>query len=45
MTQDSSVVIKKGDKGSTVAVWDRNVYILEAEEQLNDANVHQKCFL
>ena len=45
MTQDRSVVIKKADKGSTVAVWDRNVYNLEAEEQFNDANVHKKCFL
>ena len=45
MTQDRSVVIKKADKGSTVAVWDSNVYNLEAEEQFNDANVHKKCFL
>ena len=36
-----SVVIKKAGKGSTVAVWDRNDYILEAGKQLSDANVYK----
>ena len=37
-------VIKKPDKGSTVVVWDRNDYILEAEKQLSDANVYEDVF-
>ena len=27
------------NSGSTVVVWDRNDYMLEAEKQLSDANV------
>ena len=41
LADDRSIVIKKADKGSTVVVWDRNDYILEAEKQLSDANVYK----
>ena len=36
-----SIVIRKADKGSTVVVWERNDYILEAEKQLSDANIYK----
>ena len=39
LTDDRSVVIRKADKVSTIVVWDRNDYILEAEKRLSDANV------
>ena len=44
LADNRSVVIKKADKGSTVVVWDRNDYILEAEKQLSDANVYKDVF-
>ena len=44
LADDRSIVIKKADKGSTVVVWDRNDYILEAEKQLSDANVYKDVF-
>ena len=45
LADDRTIVIKKADKGSCVAVWDRNDYIKEAEKQLNDANVYKDvCF-
>ena len=34
LADDRSIFIKKADKGSTVVVWDRNDYILEAENNL-----------
>ena len=42
LVNDSSVVIKKANKGSCVVVWDREDYIAEAERQLGDATVY-KC--
>ena len=33
---DRSLVIKKADKGSCIAVWDRNDYLREAEKQLKN---------
>ena len=39
LADDRSIVIKKADKGSSVVVWDRNDYVMEAEKQLSDANV------
>ena len=41
---DRSIVIKKADKGSCVAVWDRNDYIGEAEKQLSDENIYKDNF-
>ena len=42
LADDRSIVIKKADKGSSVVVWDRNDYVMEAEKQLSDANVYEK---
>ena len=39
---DCSVVIKGADKGSSVVVWDRADYILEAEKHLNDKRVYKE---
>ena len=33
------ITIKSADKGSVVAVWDRDDYIKEAEEQLGDKDI------
>ena len=41
LADDRSIVIKKADKGSSVVVWDRNDYVMEAEIQLSDANVYK----
>ena len=41
LADDRSIVIKKADKGSSVVVWDRNDYVMEAEKQLSDANVYK----
>ena len=41
LANDRSIVIKKADKGSCVAVWDRNDYIAEAEKQLSDENIYK----
>ena len=37
-----SIVIKKAVKGSCVVVWDREDYIAEAREQLNDDSVYKR---
>ena len=44
LAEDRNIVIKKAEKGSTVVVWDRKDYILEAEKQLSDANVYKDVF-
>ena len=44
LADDRSIVIKKADEGSAVAVLDRYDYILEAEKQLSDANVYKDVF-
>ena len=41
LADDRSIVIKKADKGSSVVVWDRNDYVMEAEKQLSDANIYK----
>ena len=38
LTDDRSIVIKGADKGSSVAVWDRDGYLQEASRQLRDTN-------
>ena len=45
LANDSSIVIKKADKGSCVVVWDREDYIAEAEKQLRDRNVNKDTVL
>ena len=35
-----SIVIKSGNKGSAVVVWDREDYIKEAEKQLGEEQVY-----
>ena len=42
LADDRSIVIKKADKGSTVAVWDRVDYIKEAQKHLNYKNLYKK---
>ena len=42
LADDRSIVIKKADKGSGIAVWDRADYLREAEKQLSDKNVYQE---
>ena len=36
------IVIKPADKGGTVVVWDRKLYIEEAYKQLDNPNNYQK---
>ena len=36
--------MKSADKGFTVAVWDRDDYIKEAEKQLGDKDIYQEVF-
>ena len=43
LADDTSIVIKKADRGSCMVVWCRDDYIKEAENQLKDntfKNVH-----
>ena len=40
LTDDTGIVIKEADKGSCVVVWERNVYLLEAEKQLSDIKLY-----
>ena len=42
MKNDNSVIIKEADKGSAVVVWDRDDYLREAKNQLNDKNVYKE---
>ena len=42
LRSDHTIIIKEADKGSGVVVWDREDYILEAENQLRDPGVYQK---
>ena len=39
LTNDTSTLIKKADKGSSLVAWERKVYLLEAEKQLSDIKV------
>ena len=41
LRDDPSVIIKEGDKGSSVLVWDREDYFREANSQLSDKAVYQ----
>ena len=39
---EKTIIIKGADKGSAVAVWDRENYIKEAENQLGDTNIYEE---
>ena len=45
LADDSSIFIKKADKGSCIVVWDRKDYLREAEKQFKDQNVYRKVDL
>ena len=42
LKNDSSIIIKEADKGSAGVVWDRDDYLREAKNQLNDKNVYEE---
>jgi len=41
LADDRNLVIKKADKGSCVVVWDRDDYLLEASQQLENVSVYR----
>ena len=41
LSNNRSIVIKKTDIGSCVFVWDRENYIAETNQQLNDESVYK----
>ena len=41
LADDTSIVIKKADRGSCMVVWCRDDYIKEAENQLKDNTVYK----
>ena len=41
LKNDKNIAIEGADKGSAVAVWDRDDYIKEAEKQLDDKDAHE----
>ena len=42
LKQRTDIAIKPADKGGAVVVWDRALYIQEAERQLSDTNFYQR---
>ena len=42
LKDDPSVIIKRADKCSVVAVWDREDYLKEAYKQLDDREVYEE---
>ena len=42
LKNDKTIVIKGADKGSAVALWDREDYNKEAENQLEDTNIYKE---
>ena len=42
LKNDKTTVIKGGDKGLAVVVWDRDNYIQEVEKQLVDKEIYEK---
>ena len=41
LADDRSIVINGADKGSSVAIWDREDYLQEASKQLQDTNIYE----
>ena len=42
LKQRTDIAIKPADKGGAVVVWNRGLYIQEAERQLSDTNYYQR---
>ena len=42
LKDDPSIIIKVADKGSVVAVWDREDYLKEAYRQLDDKELNEQ---
>ena len=42
LKNDKNIVVKSADKGSTVVFWDRDDYIKEGEEQLEDKDIYEE---
>ena len=42
LVNDNEIIIKLDDKGSTVVIWSKHYYLLEASNQLSDTNVYCK---
>ena len=42
LRQRPDIVIKPADKGGAVVVWDRNLYLQEADRQLSDTSFYKK---
>ena len=42
LRDDPFIIIKEGDKGSSVVVWNREDYLREANSQLSDEGVYQE---
>ena len=42
LRQRSDIVIKPADKGGAVVVWDRNLYLQEADRHLSDTSFYEK---
>ena len=42
LKDDNSIIVKEANKGSAVVVWDRDDYLREAKNQLNDKNVYKE---
>ena len=42
LQQRKDIIIKPADKGGAVVVWDRELYITEANRQLSDSNFYKK---
>ena len=42
LRDDTSIIIKEADKGSGVAVWDREDYLKQAEKQLGDKETYDE---
>ena len=42
LRDDKSIIIKEADKGSGAVVWDREDYLAEAKNQLDDKEVSQE---
>ena len=43
LKNDTSIIIKEADKGSGVVVWDREDYLLEADNHLLDRRFYSEC--
>ena len=42
LKNDKNIVVKSADKGSAIVVWDRDDYIKEDEEQLEDKDIYEE---